>query len=83
MSTDPRQKIEHLIRLSAGTTGFQGRTVRLDNGHIALCTSTYNYSQDDETRHLVAERIALLWNLARSIPTDQLSQLALLPRPRT
>ncbi|NRH44463.1 MULTISPECIES: hypothetical protein [Pseudomonas] len=66
MSIDPRQKIEHLIRLSAGTTGFQGRTVRLDNGHVALCTSTYNYSHDDETRHLVAERIALLWNLARS-----------------
>nr|WP_288356777.1 hypothetical protein [uncultured Pseudomonas sp.] len=82
MSTDLRQKVEHLIRLSAGTTEFQGRTVGLDNGHVALCTSTYNHSQDDETRHLVAERIALLGNLARSIPTDQLTQLALLPRPR-
>jgi len=48
--------------------------VRVANGKIGLCTSTYNHSQDDATKSEIARRVAA-HNLAVGIPTSELKAL--------
>lgn len=72
---DPKQTAERLISLRAENSGYLGRTVRVETGKYPLCTSTYNYCQDDETKEEIARRIAALWNLAVGIPTEDLVAL--------
>lgn len=75
MAYDPEQTIDKMSRLTAEAEGHRGRTVRLDSGKVALCTSTYNFSQTDETKALVAERIAALWNLGKGMTTADIELL--------
>jgi hypothetical protein len=75
---DPEQSADKLIHLPAEVAnGWRERTVRLRNGKAsyALATSTYNYSQDEDTKHEIARRVAALWNLAQGIPTAELETL--------
>ncbi|MDU4254511.1 hypothetical protein [Pseudomonas sp.] len=72
---DPDQTADKLILHRASVEGFKARTVRLADGKFPLCTSTYNYSQDEETKAEIARRVAALWNLAAGIPTAELEAL--------
>ncbi|HDS0960523.1 hypothetical protein [Pseudomonas putida] len=73
MDIDPNQSAEKLISLRAAVAdGFKARTVRVGDGKFPLCTSTYNYCQDEDTKSEVARRIAALWNIAVGIPTADL-----------
>lgn len=72
---DPKQTADTLINLRADSGGHYGRTVRVDSGKYPLCTSTYNYCQDDETKAEIARRIAAMWNLTQGIPTEHLIEL--------
>ncbi|HBO7832544.1 TPA: hypothetical protein L5A09_006697 [Pseudomonas aeruginosa] len=73
---DPNQSADRLINLTAGVSdGYKARTVRVADGKYPLCTSTYNYCQDEETKAEIARRIAALWNLAAGIPTHELEAL--------
>lgn len=73
---DPNQTAEKLIGQCATVSGgYKASTVRVADGKIALCTSTYNFSQSDETKNEIARRIAALWNLATGIPTAELEAL--------
>lgn len=50
--------------------------MRLVGGKVPVCTSTYNYGQDEETRNELARRIAGLWTLAAGIPTIEIEAAA-------
>ncbi len=69
---DPNQTMEKMITQPAEAGGYGGRSVRLAGGKVPVCTATYNYCQDHETRAEVARRIAALWTLAQGIPTSAL-----------
>lgn len=73
---DPKQSASKLINMTAAPDGWKPRTVRLEDGKYALCTSTYNYSQSEDTKHEIARRISALWNLAHGISTERLEALA-------
>lgn len=73
---DSKQTAEKLLDMDAAIHGWYGRTVRLAEGKYALCTSTYNYSQNDETKNEIARRLAALWNIAQGVPTSDLEALA-------
>lgn len=76
MCADPAQSAEKLISMPADVEGgWRERTVRLAGGRYALCTSTYNYSQDEATKNEIARRVAALWNIAAGIPTAELEAL--------
>lgn len=67
------QTAAQLIRQRADVCGgYKPFTVRIADGKIALCTSTYNYSQPDETKGEIARRLAALWNIALDVPTAEL-----------
>lgn len=73
---DPNQSAKNLISMRAAVCdGFRARTVRVADGKYPLCTSTYNYCQDEETKSEIARRVAALWNLAAGIPTAELEAL--------
>lgn len=74
MAIDPNQTIEKMLAQPAEVVGHRGRSVRLKGGKVPVCTSTYNYCQDDVTRNEVARRLAALWNLAIGIPTHVIEQ---------
>lgn len=75
MSYDPDQTIDRMVNHKAEVGGHRYRTVRLNGGKIPLCTATYNYQQLDETKEMVARRIAALWNLTQGIGTADLEHL--------
>lgn len=52
-----------------------GRSIRFhpDDGGGGLATTTYSYQLTHCERIAAAQRLALLWNLALGIPTDQLT----------
>lgn len=76
MQHESDQTIEKLINLPAVIQGgWRARTVRLGDGKIPLATSTYNYLQTEETKNLVARRIAALWNIAAGLTTEELEAL--------
>lgn len=73
---DPNQSAEKLISMRAAVSdGWRARTVRVADGKYPLCTSTYNFCQDEETKSEIARRVAALWNLAAGIPTAELEAL--------
>ena len=72
---DPEQVLSKMINMKAESGGHYGRTVRLNNGKIPLCTSTYCYNQTDETKSNVAERISTLWNLSKGLSLGDLQAL--------
>lgn len=73
---DPNQSADNLIMLRARVNDtFKARTVRVADGKYPLCTATYNYCQDDDTKAEIARRVAALWNLAAGIPTAELEAL--------
>lgn len=73
---DPEQSADKLIAQRACVSGgYKASTVRVAGGKVGLCTSTYNHSQDDETKNEIARRVAALWNLAHGIPTAELEAL--------
>lgn len=74
MAFDPEQTAEKLIHMKADVQGWQGRTVRLNDGKVALATCTYNFSQDEETKSEMARRLAALWNLAIGVPTSEIER---------
>jgi hypothetical protein len=55
--------------------GYKPFTVRAAGGKVGLCTSTYNHSQDDETKAEIARRVAALWNISTGVPTEHLESL--------
>ena len=70
---DPNQTADKLIvQRASASAGYKGAAVRVADGKIGLCTSTYNHSQDDATKAEIARRVAALWNLAIGIPTAEL-----------
>lgn len=75
MSYDPDQTIDRMVNHTAEAGGHRNRTVRLNDGLMPLCTATYNYQQLDETKEMVARRIAALWNLTQGIGTADLEHL--------
>jgi hypothetical protein len=75
MSYDPEQTFSKLISYRAESGGHLGRSVRLEGGKYPLATCTYNYSQLDETKAQVAERIAALWNFASGTNLSELETL--------
>ncbi|MGF6281884.1 hypothetical protein ABH908_000083 [Pseudomonas frederiksbergensis] len=75
MSYDPNQTFSKLISYRAQSGGHEGRSIRLDGGKYPLATCTYNYSQTDDTKAQVAERIASLWNFAAGTNLSELETL--------
>ncbi|WP_153785363.1 hypothetical protein [Pseudomonas sp. EMN2] len=76
VAIDPNQTADKLIaQRASASAGYKGAAVRVANGKIGLCTSTYNHSQDDATKSEIARRVAALWNLAVGIPTVELEAL--------
>ena len=75
MSYDPDQTIDRMVNYTAEVGGHRNRTVRLNDGKVPLATCTYNFAQDDQTKEMVARRIASLWNLAQGIGTADLEHL--------
>lgn len=76
---DEAQDASRLINLTAIVEGgFKPRTVRVTDGkaQFPLCTSTYNYSQSEDTKHEISRRIAALWTMAQGIPTAELEGFA-------
>ncbi|MHC5194772.1 hypothetical protein ACYSUW_13555 [Pseudomonas frederiksbergensis] len=75
MSYDPEQTFSKLISYRAESGGHGGRSIRLEGGKFPLATCTYNYSQLDDTKAQVAERIAALWNFAAGTNLSELEAL--------
>lgn len=72
---DPEQVMEKMVHMKAESGGYYGRTVRLNNGKIPLATCTYNYSQSNETKSDLSDRIAALWNLSKGLTLGELQAL--------
>jgi len=72
---DPEQVLQKMINMKAESGGHHGRTVRLNDGKIPLATCTYNYSQSNETKSDLADRIAALWNLSHGLSLGDLQAL--------
>lgn len=72
---DPEQVLPKMIHMKAESGGHDGRTVRLNGGKVPLATCTYNFSQRNETKSDLAERIATLWNLSKGLSLGDLQAL--------